>query len=658
MSEKKPKGHKSAKPGKTVPKAAKKAVSKSSSPGTARSLKSPSDDRRKTKDQLVQELARLRRRNARLEKKIKEINVAEAEASLIYNSISDYITVVSTDYRIISYNRAVEKQFGKDLKGKVCHMAYQGRDEICPGCAVRRAMESKRAEFSFQPATEVSRPVEIYAYPILDDKGGVTAVVEHGMDVSEKLELMETLRESGEKYHMLFNSGNDAVFVHNVGKDGFPGKFIEVNDIACKLYGYSREEFMDMTPADINDPLNASDPIPVVEKLFTERHVLFETVDMTSDGRSMPVEISSHLFEFRGESLIISMVRDITERRQTENRLRESEEKYRMIFNKSPLGILHFAANGDVTDCNDHFASIIGAPKEKVIDFNLLRQLKDPRMKNAISEVIAANYGHYEGDYMSVVGGKVTPVKADFAPIKSDDASVLGGIGIFEDITERRKSEKKIRDSLKEKEVLLMEVHHRVKNNMAIIYALLRLQARQIEDSDVRRLFSESQNRIKSMALVHEKLYQARDFANISFREYIRELVAYLLRALEKSAEAVRLGLDMDQASLNIDAMIPCGLIVNELVTNSLQHGFEGIGSPEINMSFSMDDGRASFVYGDNGRGIPGHIEFPDSGTLGLQIIEMLTTQLKGTVTLERTSGTKFSFNFELPSARKKNGNK
>ena len=205
--------------------------------------------------------------------------------------------------------------------------------------------------------------------------------------------------------------------------------------------------------------------------------------------------------------------------------------------------------------------------------------------------------------------------------------------------------------SLHEKGVLLSEIHHRVKNNMAIISSLLRLQARHSDDEGVKSILMDSQNRIRSMALVHEKLYRTKDLADINFRDYVQELLSHLIQTFDKEID---LDLDLDVSKLDIDTIIPCGLILNELVTNSLKHAFDGVDSPRISVSMKEVDGRFRLVYTDNGTGVPDHVDFPPTGSLGLQIISMLAIQLDGSVELDRATGTKFIINFKPYVSRKK----
>jgi two-component sensor histidine kinase len=216
------------------------------------------------------------------------------------------------------------------------------------------------------------------------------------------------------------------------------------------------------------------------------------------------------------------------------------------------------------------------------------------------------------------------------------------------EIAERKKAEELIAASLREKEVLLKEIHHRVKNNLAIISALLQLQAGNSTDENVTLMFRESQSRIHSMALVHRKLYETTDFTNINFREYVEDLVGHLLRTYGTEGSGISLALSIDDINPDIDTTISCGLIINELVTNSLKHAFENIERPEIGVSFKAYDGHATLVYGDNGRGIPEHVNFLSGETLGLQLVNMLANQLGGSIELERNDGIRVTIKFEL----------
>jgi two-component sensor histidine kinase len=225
-------------------------------------------------------------------------------------------------------------------------------------------------------------------------------------------------------------------------------------------------------------------------------------------------------------------------------------------------------------------------------------------------------------------------------------------VGTMLDITEQRGAEEKIRESLREKELLLKEIHHRVKNNMAIVSSLLHLQSKHVKDKKLNRILGESRSRIASMALVHEKLYQTRDYININLKEYIEDLARQLLRTYEKKESDMGLRLSIDDIYLNIDTTIPLGLVVNELVTNSLKYAFQDVERPEIGISINQNNGHMTMVYSDNGSGLPENVDPLNSQTLGLQIVNMLMLQLKGTLELDREKRSEFTLKIDGPGRR------
>lgn len=211
------------------------------------------------------------------------------------------------------------------------------------------------------------------------------------------------------------------------------------------------------------------------------------------------------------------------------------------------------------------------------------------------------------------------------------------------DITERKQAEDQIRASLKEKEVLIKEIHHRVKNNLQVISSLLRLQAGYIQNTQALEIFQESQNRIKAMALLHEKLYQSKDLTNINFTEYIEGVINNLFRSYGARSRGITAHLKIEAIAVNLDAVIPCGLIINELVSNSLKYAFpqgrSGIITIEV---FSHSIGTYELTVSDNGIGISPNIDPQNTQSLGLQLVHLLTEQLEGVIQLDRSQGTSF----------------
>jgi len=214
------------------------------------------------------------------------------------------------------------------------------------------------------------------------------------------------------------------------------------------------------------------------------------------------------------------------------------------------------------------------------------------------------------------------------------------------DITNQKVAEEKMQASLKEKEALLSEVHHRVKNNMQVIISLLRLQADKIEDKQYADMFKESQNRIKSMSLIHERLYQTKDFANIDFGAHVKSLVDGLYVSHRVDTNKIRLNIDIKDVSFNLENAIPCGLIINELVSNSLKYAFpdERKGKIEISLLVTNED-EIELTVSDDGVGIPEDLDVRAAESMGLHIVRILAEQtLEGKMDLDRTEGTHFHF--------------
>lgn len=225
--------------------------------------------------------------------------------------------------------------------------------------------------------------------------------------------------------------------------------------------------------------------------------------------------------------------------------------------------------------------------------------------------------------------------------------SVANLISRYIESDERRKAEEKIKESLNEKEILLREIHHRVKNNMQVISSLLNLQSRYIEDEEDRNIFKESQNRVRSMAIVHEMLYQSPDLARINLGDYIKNLTKFLCQSYSARNRNIELETHIEDIQMEIDTAIPLGLIINELVSNSLKHAFVTGQKGQIMVGVQSTDDEFMITVSDNGRGFPEELDFKKTKTLGLQLVNTLINQIKGEIELERDGGTKFIIKFK-----------
>ncbi|MDH4217885.1 MAG: ATP-binding protein [Candidatus Aminicenantes bacterium] len=214
------------------------------------------------------------------------------------------------------------------------------------------------------------------------------------------------------------------------------------------------------------------------------------------------------------------------------------------------------------------------------------------------------------------------------------------------EIAERKKAEEQLRVSLEEKEVMLREIYNRVKNNMQIVSSLLRLQSRYIKNKKLLEIFKVAHTRIKSMALVHEGLYRSRDLARIDFSDYVKKLTTHLFSVYSRVSKNINPKLEVGKIYFDINTAIPCGLIINELVTNSLKHAFPGRESGEICVKIDKNLDKYTMIVKDTGKGFPKDEDFLMTKTLGMQLVTDLVKQLNGTIHLDRKDGTKFKINF------------
>ena len=276
--------------------------------------------------------------------------------------------------------------------------------------------------------------------------------------------------------------------------------------------------------------------------------------------------------------------------------------------------------------------------------YQVVHQSKTPPENCPHKELLIDGFEHTSEVDEKNLGGYFVVTAS---PIKDDDGAVIGSIHIAHDITKRKEMEEKLEKALEEKDVLIKETYHRVKNNLMVISSLLNLQSRYIKDKDTKNIFKESQNRAKSMAMIHENLYRSEDLKNLNFTEYIENLSNDLYQTYSMDKSLVKLVLNLENVTLDVETSIPLGLILNELLTNSLKHAFpEGAGGM-IKVELKKHNGGYKLSVSDNGKGFPQDIDYRNTDTLGMLIVNSLTDQIDGEIYLDRNKGTKFTVMFK-----------
>jgi two-component system, sensor histidine kinase PdtaS len=239
------------------------------------------------------------------------------------------------------------------------------------------------------------------------------------------------------------------------------------------------------------------------------------------------------------------------------------------------------------------------------------------------------------------------PIEIGLNPIETDEGDMV--LSAIVDISDRKQKEERIEAALKEKDILLGEIHHRVKNNLQVVNSLLDLQIERIQDEMVLDILRESQNRIKSMALIHQSLYESKDFGQVDFSTFLDSVAPTLISSYGVDAERISLDINAVEVQLPINAAVPCGLVTNELISNALKHGFPSGRQGKIKIDLSREsESHAVLSISDNGQGIPEGIDLTKTDTLGMQLVHLLTDQLGGELTVHRANPTAFVLRFPI----------
>ncbi len=343
---------------------------------------------------------------------------------------------------------------------------------------------------------------------------------------------------------------------------------------------------------------------------------------------------------------------EITLRKEVSKSLKESELAYKTIFENTGTATAIINQQNIISLSNTEFEKLTGYSKKEIEGSKKWTDFvheEDMGLINAsnqnLSDKIVNNPKNYEFRLVDV-DGNIKYIHVIDVAIPGSKNSLLSLL----DITETKNAEAAIKKSLKEKEILLKEIHHRVKNNLTVISSLLNLQSRYIKDKDDLKMFQESQSRAKSMALIHQRLYDSADLKRINFGDYIRSLANDMFQTYLLDPKQVKLEMDVEDVMLDIDTTIPLGLILNELLTNSMKYAFpEGKLYDQtgiIRVKLSKMGKSYSMIVEDDGTGLPIDVNFETPDSLGLQLISSLSEQLGGNVELSRNNGTSVKINF------------
>lgn len=535
----------------------------------------------------------------------------------------------------------------------------------------------------------------------------IIGVLGSGIDITKRKQIEKKLNQSEAHFKKLFHVMVDPVII--VDKKGV---FLEITDRMEEIIGYKREEFMGKSFLNTKLATAKSKAIMMknlTKRLMGMDVKPYEVEMIAKDGKKIPFEINALKIDYKGQAADLVSLRDITERKKAEkerekylwerefitdiivtaSRMKDVDEicqyvgeAIQKINNGAYIAVSLYDPDSNGVRIRalvgfekymDRLTKLAGADPKKFIFrpddmgemsrlyfsgklelipdgvYTLMeRKIPKPVCKTigrilGIEKVFAVGFAlenrSYGGIIILVPKGQDIKYKSAIETIASHVSEML----------RRRQAERKIEKSLREKEVLLQEIHHRVKNNLTITAALLNIQADQIENKEqALAAFNETKDRVYSMALVHEKLYKSEDFSRIDMKSYIESMGRQLLRAYAEEKK-ISLEIESEDVFLNINQAVPCGLIMNELVTNAIKHGFPDRKKGTIRISCrKIKNKNYELIVQDNGVGISPDTDIQNTDTLGLKLVNLLTGQIDGDLKVSRKPGTLFTITFPV----------
>jgi len=475
-------------------------------------------------------------------------------------------------------------------------------------------------------------------------------------DITRRAKTQQALRDSEERFRNTFEQAAVGI-AHNTPD----GRFIRINSRLCSILGYSRTELLTKTIKQIVHQDDYDEDIENVKRLLDDeiKRYSMELRHLRKDGSSGWVNLTVSLVRDNkgAPQYYISVVEDITHRKRAEVTLRTERDFVKRLMKASPVGIVVVDNDGMISYANQQASEILGQKdliegKHSYIDpaWHITDLDGNPFPVSQLPFNVVRQTGRPVNDVQHAIhwpDGQRVLVSINAAPLYDANHDFSGMVAIIEDITHRKHTELQLQASLHEKEILLQEIHHRVKNNLQLVSSMLSLQAETVSNTNVLQVLQDSQTRIRTMALIHEALYNANDLASINAPVYFCDLANFIFRTYHEQSQQVRLTTDIDPASFTIDIAIPCGLIINELLSNALKHAFPNGGGGDIHLSLRAEsEETARLSVRDTGIGLPSSVDPDRPESLGLQLIMTLAGQIGASVEISREHGTAFVLTF------------
>ena len=495
--------------------------------------------------------------------------------------------------------------------------------------------------------------VRILTAPLLEQDSNDASVICVIEDITERERVGKALKESQRKLRErdeLFQAFMDYSPVVAFVKDEV-GRYVYINKPWEKAFGRESSEVLGKTMQEVW-PLESALLLRETDEVVLASNKPLEYVRFLTDPTGKDIHLWVYKFPISdsdGNRLLGGLALDITKQKNDEKALRESEEKYRLLVETMNDGVGIADAQGTVTYGNKRFEEMLGYSRDEIIGRNV-RELVDASWQFEFNEQFCERKKGSPGIYETVLvprDGSSIPVIVSSTPLVDERGTFSGALAVFTDISELKETQEKLLASLKEKEVLLQEIHHRVKNNLQLVLSLLRMQARKFEEPKIVEVLSDTENRVFSIALVHEKLYESPNLSTIRIGHYFKALTNHVVLAYHGAHPLVGARVQADDVTFSIDTAVPLGMIVTELVSNVLRHAFPKEDGSELCVTLhSLNDEWYELCVADNGIGIRKTEDLGANKSMGLGLVRTFTEQLDGTLQIESDAGTRVLITF------------
>ncbi|HEX2531264.1 MAG TPA: PAS domain S-box protein [Burkholderiaceae bacterium] len=592
-----------------------------------------------------------------------QLERSEAFLRGVFEETPDAVLLVAPTGRIVRASAQAETTFGyplaqlltmtvEDLLPPEVRQHHPALRQSFLASPRRRSMGADRLLYS-RRADGSAFPIDVMLSPLKTD--GEPLVIVTIRDMTERWRGMEAVRASEKRFRDTLEHAPIGMAIV-----AFDGRWIEVNTSLCDMLGYTKDELQHFHFTDLTHPDDLEIDLEKTKQLLDGeiRSYQMEKRYLRKDGSVVFTLLTrSVLRDANGQPLnFIAQIQDITQRKEAEERVATLNRRLAIATEAGNIGVWEWDVVSNALWWDERMAALYKLPPTETRQhYDMWRERVHPddiaRVEHELAEVVS-NKAEWMTEFRTIwPDGRVRVIRANGIVTRDPAGRALRMTGVNLDITDSRQKEDAIRAALQEKETLLKELYHRVKNNLQVVASLFNLQARAAPGDAVRAALGDAADRVRAMTLVHEKLYQSGNLSSIALDEYISDLCIRLGNAAAAGQHGIALVTDAEPVDVGLELAIPLGLILNELISNSLKHGFPADRPGRITVRLKRQgENTMLLTVSDDGVGLPPGFNLTSSRTLGLKLVTALTAQLDGDFSIETRKGAHASLTFHLPS--------